>query len=72
MDAGTRHEWIGPLMSDLVTYKPGEGLRRYQGSEVEWGYRWTSLPGDEVILEANLTLQPGDKAQIGEEMDSSI
>ena len=27
------------------------------------------LPGDEVILEANLVLQPGDKAQIGEEMD---
>jgi UDP-N-acetylmuramate dehydrogenase len=72
MDAGTRHEWIGPLVSDLVTYKPGEGLRRYQGSEVEWGYRWTSLPGDEIILEANLALRPGDKAQIGEEMDRRL
>ena len=43
MDAGTRHEWIGLLASDLVTYKPGEGFQALSGSEVEWGYR-TSFP----------------------------
>ncbi|WP_129583220.1 FAD-binding protein, partial [Olsenella phocaeensis] len=39
MDAGSRHEWIGSRVSDVVTLRPGVGLRRYEGSEVEWGYR---------------------------------
>lgn len=72
MDAGTRHEWIGQVVRDVVTLRPGEGMRRYAASEVEWGYRYTSLPHDEIVLEATLDLEPGDKALIGQEMDARL
>ena len=64
MDAGTRHEWIGRRVRDLVVLRPGEGLHRYQGSDVEWGYRSTSIPTSEIILEATLALEPGSRAEI--------
>ena len=72
MDAGTRREWIGSLVRDVVTYRPGEGMIRYDGSEVEWGYRTTSIPKDEVILEATFCLQQGDRKAIGEAMDARL
>ena len=52
MDAGTRHEWVGAVIEDVVSLRPGKGLVRHAASEVEWGYRVTSLPTTEIILEA--------------------
>lgn len=72
MDAGTRHEWMGSCVSSLVVLRPGEGLRRYAGSQVEWGYRWTSLAPTEIILEATLQLKPGDRADIATDMESRL
>ena len=69
MDAGSRHEWIGRVVRDVVTFKPGSGMRRYLGSEVEWGYRWCSIPGDEVILEATFELVPSNKQAVAAEMN---
>lgn len=69
MDAGSRHEWIGRRVRDLVTLRPGQGMHRYAGSEVEWGYRWSSLPTNEIILEATLELEPKDKKRIAEDID---
>ena len=51
-DAGTRREWIGRRVRDLVVLRPGEGLHRYDGDEVSWGYRSTSIPTSEIILES--------------------
>lgn len=72
MDAGTRREWIGALVRDVVTYRPGEGMVRYDGTDIEWGYRTTSIPSGEVILEASLSLFPGDRKAIGEAMDARL
>ncbi|MCI1665533.1 MAG: UDP-N-acetylmuramate dehydrogenase [Atopobiaceae bacterium] len=72
MDAGTRHEWIGQRLSDVVVLRPGEGLHRYPASEVEWGYRRTSIPTSEIVLEATLRLEPQDKARIASEMDQRL
>ena len=72
MDAGTRHEWIGRRVRDLVVLRPGEGLHRYQGSDVEWGYRSTSIPTSEIILEATLALVPGSRAEITADMEERL
>lgn len=69
MDAGTRDEWIGSLVQDVITYKPGEGLKHYRGSEVAWGYRSCSLPRDEIVLEVTLALTPAPKTQIRDKME---
>ncbi len=69
MDAGSRHHWIGRVVHDVVTYRLGEGMQRYQGSEVEWGYRWCSLPTSEIILEATFELKPSSKQAIADEMN---
>lgn len=72
MDAGTRHEWIGPLVRDFVVLRPGEGLHRYEGGEIEWGYRRTSIPTSEIILEATIELKPGDRDQITSDMEERL
>lgn len=69
MDAGSRHEWIGRVVRDVVTLKPGVGMRRYQGNEIEWGYRWCSIPRDEIILEATFELVPSTRDAIAAEMN---
>lgn len=69
MDAGSRHEWIGRVVRDVVTYKPGVGMRRHLGPEVEWGYRWCSIPSDEIILEATFELTPSTKQTVAAEMN---
>ena len=72
MNAGMRDEWIGSCVESVVTVKPREGMRRYQGTDIEWGYRWCSLPPGEVILEATLRLAPGDRDKIASEMESRL
>ena len=72
MDAGTRREWVGHRVRDLVVYRPGEGLHRYEGHEIEWGYRGTSIPTSEIILEASFSLDRGEKARISADMESRL
>lgn len=68
MDAGSRHEWIGRAIRDVVTLRPGEGMRRYLVHEIEWGYRRSSLPPDEIILEATFALEQSTKQAVADEM----
>ena len=70
MDAGTRREWIGQRVESLVVYRPGTGLMRRMGSEVEWGYRWCSLGPSDIVLEATLALAPGEREKIDELMEA--
>ena len=69
MNAGTRNEWIGSLIEDVVTFDPGSGIKHYAGSEIAWGYRECSLPRNEIILECVLKLKPAPKADIRERME---
>ena len=72
MNAGSRDEWIGSLVTDVVTFKPGEGLRHYAHDDVFWGYRTCSLPRNEIILEVTLRLAPGIKADIRQDMERRL
>ena len=72
MNAGTRREWIGERVRDVVVLRPGEGMHRYGGGEIEWGYRSTSLPTSEIILEATLSLEPSTSQEIAESMESRL
>ena len=69
MNAGTRNEWIGSVVEGVVTYKPGEGMRYYAHEDLRWDYRDCSLPRDEIILEATLSLEPGYKQHISDKME---
>lgn len=72
MDAGTRREWIGHRVRDLVVLRPGEGLHRYEGGDIEWGYRGTSIPTSEIVLEATFELSRGEKDAISRDMESRL
>lgn len=70
MDAGGRSNWIGSVVRDVVTYRPGVGMRRYQGTDIEWGYRWCSIPAHEIILEVTFELTPSNNRSIANEMSA--
>lgn len=70
MNAGMRHEWIGSRVSSLVVFRPSQGLLRMQGCDVEWGYRCTSLKGDDIVLEATLQLEPSTRAKVSAKMET--
>ena len=72
MDAGTRDEWISRHISSVVTYRPGTGLVRYEKNDIEWGYRYTSIPAGEVILEASFLLSERDPKEIAADMEQRI
>ncbi len=72
MNAGTRRDWIGPRVESLVVYRPGQGLCRVHGSDIEWGYRYNSLGGADIVLEATLMVEPGEKGAIAAEMEHRL
>ena len=72
MNAGSRTEWVGSRVRDVVTYKPGEGIRHYGHDDVFWGYRTTTLPRDEIVLEAAFELAPAPKQDIRERMERAL
>ena len=72
MDAGTRDEWISRHITSVVTFRPGTGLVRYDASDIEWGYRYTTIPAGEIILEATFTLTPGDPKEISTDMEQRL
>lgn len=72
MNAGTRDLWIAEAVESLVCYRPNRGLVRYHVQDINWSYRATSLPQDEIILEAVLRLKPGDEISIRSSMEASL
>lgn len=72
MNAGTRHEWIGKVVKDCVVYKPDVGLVRYNASEVEWGYRYTTFASDEIILESTFSLVLSNRPKVALGMDTLL
>jgi UDP-N-acetylmuramate dehydrogenase len=72
MNAGSRDEWIGSIVESVTVYVPGDGLLRLRGSEIEWGYRSTSIPSRGIAAECVLALSPGDTVRIRSAMDGSL
>ena len=65
MNAGSRDAWIGSAIEEVTVLNPETGFKHYRYDDLYWGYRETSLPGNEIVLEARLHLAPGDKREIG-------
>ncbi|MDR2492748.1 MAG: UDP-N-acetylmuramate dehydrogenase [Coriobacteriales bacterium] len=72
MNAGSSDVWIGSIVESLTVLRPGEGLVRYQGSELPWGYRCSGLPAGEVIVECVLRVTPGHVGMIRAGMEASL
>ena len=71
MNAGTRREFLGPRIVSVTTLRPGEGLRRYAARDIEWNYRETSIPFDEVVLECEVATTEGSEQEIRRAMQKS-
>lgn len=72
MNAGSRREWIGSCVETVVTYRPNVGMHRYAGNEIEWGYRATSIPTSEIILEVRLALKQSTKEAVSRDMNERL
>lgn len=72
MNAGSRDEWIGSRVLSVTSFSPSRGLVRRAGSEIEWGYRASSLPHDEVVLECELSVQSAMPEVIRAKMEASL
>ena len=72
MNAGTSHEYIGSRVLSITSLRPGQGLKRYNASDVAWGYRETSFPYDEIVLECELSTNEGDKEAIRVKMETAL
>lgn len=72
MNAGTRTEWIGARVVRVTSYQPGVGLVSRRASDVEWGYRHTSFPSDEVLVECVLSVNPAEQALIRAKMEEKL
>ena len=70
-NAGSRTEWIGALVEDVLAYRPGKGLRHYAHDDLKWGYRDSGLPYGDIVLEATLRLAPAPKDDIRAKMERS-
>jgi UDP-N-acetylmuramate dehydrogenase len=64
MNAGTADNWIGKVVSAVTVIRPGNGLVRYEGSELKWQYRSSSLPLGEIVVEVELKLEKEDRGKI--------
>lgn len=71
MNAGTSRDYLGSRVVSVTTLRPGAGLRRYNAADIEWGYRQSSLPFDEIVLECELASEPGDAEDIRARMESA-
>ncbi|MCL1797380.1 MAG: UDP-N-acetylmuramate dehydrogenase [Eggerthellaceae bacterium] len=71
MNAGSAQEWIGARVRWVLTFSAKKGLRRYQGSDIVWSYRASSIPADEIILECEIAVEKGQSSVIREKMEQA-
>lgn len=72
MNAGTRDEWIGERVVTVSTLKPGRGLLRRRGTDLQWGYRTSSFDPDEVVVECELAAVEADPFKVRDKMEKSL
>lgn len=72
MNAGNRTDWIGSRVASVTTFAPAGGLRRYRGQDIAWGYRRSSLPSDEVVVEVELACERGQAMRIQQKMEAAL
>ena len=68
MNAGSGDTWIESRVSTCTVYKPGEGLRIIYSHDIDWEYRASNLPADEIIVEAAFNLKTASADEIEKRM----
>ena len=72
MNAGGAEECVGNIVEAITVLRPGEGLVRYQGSDVPWRYRSSGLAAGEIIVESELRVAQGNTGHIRARMEASL
>lgn len=72
MNAGSADDWIGSRVRSVTSLSADGTLVKRMGSEVTWGYRSTSFPAGEAILECELVLKEGDPFFIQGKMEGNL
>jgi UDP-N-acetylmuramate dehydrogenase len=66
MNAGAHGQEILDVLAWAEVVEADGTVRRLARSEIEGGYRWSSLGRDRIVTRAELQLQPGDGAMLRE------
>lgn len=66
MNAGAHGQEILDVLAWAEVVETDGTVRRLARSEVEGGYRWSSLGRDRIVTRAELAMQPGDGAALRE------
>ncbi len=69
MNAGAHGKAIGDTVSNVVMYTRDCELKVLKRTQIDFGYRNSSLRRDDIIVEATLVLVPGDLEVIKHEME---
>ncbi|MCD8316190.1 MAG: UDP-N-acetylmuramate dehydrogenase [Eggerthellaceae bacterium] len=72
MNAGSAKEWMGSVITSVTTIRPDGQLHKYAASDIDWGYRSTSIPEDEVVVECELRLSEADPFFIRGKMEANL
>ena len=72
MNAGTGERWIGERVVSVTTFSLKGGLRRYRARDIDWDYRKSSLPADEVVVECEISCERGQAARIQRRMEKAL
>ena len=72
MNAGSASEWISSIVDWVTVLRPDNGLVRYRGEELDWGYRQSGISHNEIIVECGLRIEPGHTGQIRARMEASL
>lgn len=72
MNAGSADDWIGSRVRSVTSMDSQGVLVKRMGSDIAWGYRRTSFPPDEAILECELVLERGDPFFIQGKMEGNL
>lgn len=69
LNAGAYGQFIGDYVKSVTVYSPNAELLSYSRSEIDFGYRASSIADKGIVLEATLKLQKGDTALIKLQME---
>jgi len=72
MNAGSWGVEIGDLVSSLLVMDRTGGVRWVKREDIEFTYRGTNLPPDEIILQGEFSLQQGEYSKITKRMEEFL
>lgn len=72
MNAGSREEWMGSVVSSVVLITASDGIRRVDARQISWEYRHTSIPADAVIAECEISMKESDPFFIRGRMEANM